>query len=370
MPNSMNIVPPTPEVTQGPEWAEDINTVLTTTIAEHNHQSPNGGVALTQDALAIDGDLSLNGNQLTNANAVGLETLNAPASGSNRLYNDSGDLYYTDGNGTNVRITENGSLSAASFGGISGLSGTSGTATFAGLSTFEWKKDVGEYASMENADITVFSKNDTNPLGGVVIESPDSLAANSTLRLSPQNITLPQTLPTAAQTTALGVAAPSTTTSSLFIDPSGVMTWDYVPPLNFVSSSAILTGSYSGGATAITNSSLAFTGSGRPLAVEVLGGQAGATGYWAATNSGAMHFTLTTRIVHQNGTTYDVGQKTFRVVDENTAVGSFYPYTAIAAVPSGTMTISLRISTAGGGGGSAIEIGESGAETYFSARQL
>ena len=32
MPNSMNIVPPTPEVTQGPEWAEDINTILTTII--------------------------------------------------------------------------------------------------------------------------------------------------------------------------------------------------------------------------------------------------------------------------------------------------------------------------------------------------
>lgn len=191
----MNITPPTPEVTQGPEWAQDINTILTTTIAEHNHQSPNGGVPLTQDALAIDGNLSLNGNQLTNVNAVGLETLNAPASGSNRLYNDSGDLYYTDGNGTNVRITENGSLSAASFGGISGLSGTQGSATFAGLSTFVWKKEATEYATMENGPVKIYSGNDAAPTSGITLVGKDGLASDVTCSLSPFNTVLPQDLP-------------------------------------------------------------------------------------------------------------------------------------------------------------------------------
>jgi len=183
----MNITPPTPEVTQGPEWAEDINTILTTTIAEHNHQSPNGGVQLTQDALDIDGNLSLNGNQLTNANAIGLATeTSASVSGSNRLYNEAGDLYYRDGSGTDVRITQNGSLSAASFGGISGLSGTSGTATFAGLSTFIWKKDATAYATMENGPVKVYSGNDAAPTSGIVLSSPDGLASDTTLILPNQ----------------------------------------------------------------------------------------------------------------------------------------------------------------------------------------
>ena len=269
----MNIVPPTPEVTQGPEWAEDINTILTTTIAEHNHQSPNGGVALTQDALAIDGDLSLNGNQLTNANAIGLQTLTGSASGSNRLYNDSGDLYYKDGNGTSVRITQNGSLSAASFGGISGLSGTSGTATFAGLSTFEWKKDVGEYASMENADITIYSKNDTNPAGGVVLSAPDSMAANTTL-------ILPNQLPAGAGQSFLVLSGSGLITGSVSLNQgivdsmiaSGTIATNKFAAANFVTSSeqdafsVIATSTYSD----VPLLSGTITTTGRPLHI-VLG---------------------------------------------------------------------------------------------------
>ena len=372
MPNSMNINPPTPSVTPGPQWAQEINDILTNIIAEHNHQpAQDGGVQLTQDALTINDELSLNGNQLINVNAVGLETLNAPASGSNRLYNDTGDLYYKDGNGTSVRITENGGLAAASFGGISGLSGTNGSATFAGLSTFVWKKDAGEYASMENADVLIYNGSETNPLGGVKLQTPTGLSSNKTVTLPSVNLTLPTSLPNAAPTTANGViTTPAAATSSLFIDPSGVVTWDYVPPLNFVSSSAILTGSYNGSATTITNSSLAFTSSGRPLYVEVLGGGA-LTGFWSAdTTSSPMWFTLTTRVVHQNGTTYNQQVKTYRVVDENTLLGSFYPYSGIVVVPSGTMTVSLRVSTAGGGSPSSLNIGESGYETYFSVREL
>ena len=189
MPNSMNITPPVVSTTPGPQWAQEINDILTNVIAEHNHQpAQDGGVQLTQEAINITDELSLNGNQLINANAVGLETLNSAASGSNRLYNDSGDLYYKDGNGTSVRITENGSLSAASFGGISGLSGTNGTATFAGLSTFVWKKDATEYASMENGPIKIFSGNDPAPTNGVNLIAQDAMASNL-------NITFPFAAP-------------------------------------------------------------------------------------------------------------------------------------------------------------------------------
>lgn len=369
--NPMGITPPVVSTTEGPLWAEEINQILTDIIAVHNHQpAQDGGVQLTQEALNITDDLSLNGNQLINANAVGLETLNADASGSNRLYNKNGDLYYTDGNDTNVRITENGGLAAASFGGISGLSGTDGSATFAGLSTFVWKKDVTEYATMENGPIKVYSGNDAAPTSGINIIGVDSLGSDKTLQLSPENITLPQTLPNAVPSTSTGATAtPSVTTSSLFISPTGEMLWNYVPPLNFVSSSAILTGSYVVGASTITNSTLNFTSSGRPIYVEVLGGNS-ATGYWTATNSSTMWMTLSTRVVHANGNTYDQAIKTYRIVDENTILGSFYPYSAIIDVPSGSMTISLRINSAGGGVGAAIGIGEGGAETYFSARQL
>ncbi len=367
----MNITPPVVSTTPGPQWAQELNDIITNTIAEHNHQSPNGGVTLTQDALNINGELSVNANQITNVEAIGLATLAGDPSGSNRLYNDSGDLYYKDGNDALVRITENGGLAAASFGGISGLSGTNGSATFAGLSTFQWKKDVGEYASMENGPVKVYSGNDTNPAGGINLITPDGLSTNYTLTLPTANITLPQTVPNAIPTTTQGTTSSlTTTTSSLYITPSGEMVWNYVPPLNFVSSSAILTGSYGLIASEITNSPLAFTSSGRPVYVEVLGGENNA-GYWVAnTTTPTAWMSLQTKIVHQNGTTYYQGKKTFRVVDENTLVGSFYPYTAVINVPSGTMTISLLCGLGGGGIPANIEIGEGGSETYFSARQL
>lgn len=194
--NPMGIVPPVVSTTEGPLWAEEINNILTDVIANHNHQpAQDGGVQLTQDALNITANLSLNGHQLTNVNAVGLQTLNTSASGSNRIYNNSGDLWYKDGNGANVRITQNGSLAAASFGGISGLSGTQGSATFAGLSTFVWKKDATAYATMENGPVKVYSGNDAAPTAGTTLVGTDGLASDITMSLSPFNLQLPQVLP-------------------------------------------------------------------------------------------------------------------------------------------------------------------------------
>jgi hypothetical protein len=188
MPNSMNITPPVVGVTAGPEWAQEINNILTNVIAEHNHQP-------TQDAINITDDFSINGHQLINVDAVGLATLNSPASGTNRLYNDSGDLYYTDGNNTNVRITQNGGLAAASFGGISNLSGTSGSAEFAGSSTFIWKKDATAYATMENGPVKIYSGNDAAPTAGTTLVGTDGLVSDITMSLSPFNLELPQVLP-------------------------------------------------------------------------------------------------------------------------------------------------------------------------------
>lgn len=190
--NPMNIIPPVPEQTAGPAWANDINDILTNIVANHNHQpAQDGGVQLTQDALNITDDLSLNGNQLINVNAIGLATeTSASVSGSNRLYNEGGDLYYRDGNGAGVRITQNGGLSAASFGGISGLSGTSGAATY-NAGAFIWTKDNPpnqEYATMIGGPVKIYSGNDTNPVGGVNLIAKDSMAGDL-------NVTFPAAAP-------------------------------------------------------------------------------------------------------------------------------------------------------------------------------
>lgn len=261
MPNSMNITPPVVSTTPGPEWAQELNDILTSTIAEHNHQSPNGGVTLTQDALNITDELSLNGNPLTNANSVGLASeTSSSVSGTNRLYNEAGDLYYRDGNGSGVRITENGGLAAASFGGISGLSGTQGSATFSGLSTFVWKKTSTAYASMNNGPVKIYSGNDLAPTNGIVLVSKDGLAADTTL-------TLPNQLPAGASQSFMVLSGSGEITASVPL--ANGITNAMFRVENFVSSSeqdAFSVSAISPAAYAdVPNLSCSITTTGRPV---------------------------------------------------------------------------------------------------------
>lgn len=189
--NSMNLNLPVPETTQGPEWATQLNTQLETKVAEHDHSSGKG-VPVSQAGIAITGDLTMANNDLTNVRSVRFadqpSTLSA-VDDAGCIYESGGDLYYNNGAGSSVRITNGNAIDVGSVSGISGLAGTSATAGFS-TDTFTWKQDATHYALMANGPVKVYSSNDASPAYGVTLKSIDSLAANI-------DVTLPSTLPAA-----------------------------------------------------------------------------------------------------------------------------------------------------------------------------
>jgi hypothetical protein len=203
----MNIVPPVPGTTPGPEWASDINDILTTTIAEHNHVGPNGGVALTQDALAISDDLSLNGNALTSVEKVVLATQGSVVASTASVYNLSGNLYYKNGSGLNIQITDATGLAANSVDGISGLAASDGGASYS-AGTFSWTATNGtQYALSEMGAINLYNYTQINPTYKTVISQPNILVANKVFQLGTTNIYFPTSLPavpTALEITSIG----------------------------------------------------------------------------------------------------------------------------------------------------------------------
>jgi len=193
MPNNpMNITPPTPEVTEGPAWAEQINDILTDNIAEHDHTT-NKGVQITPAALNLNSDVDLQENNLTSVRSVRLQD-QASAIGSQDdvgcLYEVNGDLYYNSGDGDQVPITAGGSLAATSFGGINGLPNGTAQVGYAN-DTYTFKKSSTDYAIMDTGDHKIRSSADTAPATGITIKAPQGLPASYDLTLPSQTPSTP-----------------------------------------------------------------------------------------------------------------------------------------------------------------------------------
>lgn len=254
MPNSMNITPPTPGVTPGPEWAgngtNSINDILTSIVAEHNHQAPNGGVPLTQDALAIDGDLSLNGNALTAAEKVVLAVQGSAPSTTASVYNLGGNLYYKNGSGLAIQITDATGLAANSVDGISGLAGSDGGASYS-AGQFTWTTNNGlQYALMNLGAINVYNYTVANPIFRTSIVQPNTLTANKTFQLGTTNIYFPNTLP-------------ATIPETMQLTSTGIIQ-TYTP-----ASSSVSVASVSVGSSDTLCATLSLTGTGRPIEISL-----------------------------------------------------------------------------------------------------
>lgn len=133
---NMNLPAPTPGEDPGPDWATNNNACLYA-IDSHNH-SPGQGVPITPDGLDISSDLDMQSNDLTNAQSVGMISLLAALTSLLQSLQVVGvDLYFIDGNGNAVRITQSGSVTG-STGTITGLpSGTASASFAAGTFTFQ-----------------------------------------------------------------------------------------------------------------------------------------------------------------------------------------------------------------------------------------
>jgi len=111
---NMNLELPTVTVTLGPEWATELNAALEVVDA-HDHTSGKG-VPVPVSGLNINADLNLGNFRVTEAKSVQHEsqaTTLVGASNANSVYTVLGDLYYTNGSGTAVQITDGGTVVTA-----------------------------------------------------------------------------------------------------------------------------------------------------------------------------------------------------------------------------------------------------------------
>lgn len=182
---NMGMPVPVVSVDPGPDWATNIDACLSV-IDSHNH-SPGQGVQITPDGINISSDLTMGSNNLTNARSVRFTAQGAPISQPadlGCLYESGVDLYYNDGVGNAVRITQSGSVTGAT-GTITGLPSGTASASFAG-STFTFQSATNTPANMAVGPLII---------GANIASSKTVTLAPSVSQPANYALTLPTALP-------------------------------------------------------------------------------------------------------------------------------------------------------------------------------
>jgi len=207
-----------PGGTPGPEYGT-LNNAALTVIDGHDH-SPGSGALIKTAGLQVDADLSFRSfNATVMRTAKFDDQVAALGVGDVRaVYVVAGDLYYNNGAGANVRITDGTSINAASIGGIGGDYGTS-TANVSysdTTKTFTFTQDSGIAAHVAVGDVIIFEP--VISANGITLQSPSALAGAYA-------ITLPTGLPGTTQLlemTAAGLVNPTTIVPVLDITTSKI----------------------------------------------------------------------------------------------------------------------------------------------------
>jgi hypothetical protein len=108
---NMNLVKPDVLSTPAPTWASLLNAVIDS-IDSHDHSS-NKGVRITPSGLNISSDLPIGSNNLTAIRTTRFTNLSSWTPSASDLacfYVLNNEVYFRDGVGNNVKITDNGSL--------------------------------------------------------------------------------------------------------------------------------------------------------------------------------------------------------------------------------------------------------------------
>lgn len=178
---SMNLPIPVVGVDPGPDFANNINAALTL-VDSHNH-STGQGVQINPSGLNINADLPFNGNNLITARSTRFTPQISTLSGAadlGCLYETGVDLYFNDGNGNQVRITQSGGV-AGSPGSIANLASPASATYVSGSQTFVWQSAASTPANMDGGSVII--RNITASSNGITISAPNSLASNYTLTL-------------------------------------------------------------------------------------------------------------------------------------------------------------------------------------------
>lgn len=185
--NSANMNMPVPVVGQdpGPQWATDVNSCFGI-IDQHDHTS-GYGVPITPLGLNINSDLTFNSHNLITARSVrfnpytSIGTFIPTAADLGCLLEVGVDLYYIDGSGNQIRITQSGSVAGAS-GTITGLPSGTASASYNSISgTFVFQSATLTPANIDGASFIL--RNNTASSKGLTLSPPSAMGADFTLTL-------------------------------------------------------------------------------------------------------------------------------------------------------------------------------------------
>ena len=332
---------PTVSTTEGPDWAEAINVALGsegTGVSGHDHTSGKG-VPIPSAGFNIDADLDFQ--QWSAINMVSSQYVDQAdaLSGTNLTYFLSGDLYVIDGSGRSVRITENGAISATSFGGITGLVSPA-SASFA-TDTFTWLYDTDKYALMATGPLIIRRTGETNPFP-VILTPPASMASPG------YTLTFPPALPAsnAYLYSNSGGALGFTTTAiassvdTAAIQPLAVTRAKQAAVGQQISGSSSTYTTSSASFTAITNLSVTITTTGRPVVVGTRSANAlGASFFSYTAGSLASERTATIRLRDTSGGVSYLSEVVVKLENNSIAYAPSTILSGILSLSAGTYTL-------------------------------
>jgi hypothetical protein len=184
---NMLLVIPVPTQAPGPDWASDLNSSLTI-LDSHNHAA-GSGVQINPAGININADLPFNNsNNATQLRSVRFfPNVSALSTGSDLgcLYEAGVDLYYNDGVGNQIRITQSGNVAGAA-GTITGLpSGTASAAYQSVSGTFQFQQATSTAANIDGASLIIrYPGSYPTPSGNcIILEAPSSIASQYSLVL-------------------------------------------------------------------------------------------------------------------------------------------------------------------------------------------
>lgn len=318
---NMNLTLPTVSATIGPTWATMLNTAFTQVDAHTHVVGAGQGVPISAAALSIDGDVSWNNRAMLNAGSVQLVNQGTTLS-ANRIYNNGGNLYFTDGNGIAIPITANGGVAGAQ-GSIAGLM-PPGTASWSAITGFVWTSAALTGAIMD--------------CGPILLRT--GTASSNAVTLTP-----------ASGTTAYTLTLPgSTPASDSFLTITTAGTLGYLPlSTNY---QLLATSSPSTVSTSYTQllGTITLTTNGNPVVIGIAADATGSDGYiWlSGTSTGKMKAWL--RVVVDGSV--DLGTQVFEIDKPSSGIIAFplSIYSAFYPVAAGSHSFQLygKVQAAGG----------------------
>ncbi len=207
----MNLTLPTVGTTQGPLYATELNSALTS-IDAHTH-APGSGQQITPSGINISADLTFQSNNATALRSARFTSQSANltvATDIGCLFVKSYELYYNDNAGNHVQITNGGNV-AGTPGSIGSLVSPA-SATYSNP-TFVFQSDSLTPGNLDGGSVIV--REVAASAKGITIASPSALAAD-------YQLTLPSALP--AATSFMQLSSAGVITAAYAVDNASLET--------------------------------------------------------------------------------------------------------------------------------------------------